>query len=102
MKVEMIPRLRPRRGGEVKEGNVYTNPHGRPFYKVVVGIIPASYSNRARWNNIVMVHVDSLGQVVGSSNQPEKYVSEHQDHVGVVRNMPALKIEWLGEKEPKT
>lgn len=95
MKVEMVPQLKPRRGGQVLVGNVYTNPHGRPFYKVVVGIIPPEYSNRARWNNIVMLHIDSTGNIVGASTQPTKYVSEHQDHVGTVRNMPSLKIEWL-------
>ena len=94
MKIEMVPEIKPRRGGAVKVGNVYTNPHGRPFYKVVMGIIDPSWSNRARFNNIVMLHVNSLGQIVGSSVQPELYVREHQDHVGTVRSMPSLKIEW--------
>lgn len=95
MKVQMVPRLHPRRGGEVVEGNVYTNPHGRAFYKVVMGIIPPEFSNRAKYNNVVMMHVDSTGHIVGASVQPMIYVSEHQDLVGVVRNMPSLKIEWL-------
>ena len=95
MRVEMMPKLHPRRGSEVKEGNVYTNPHGRNFYKVVMGIIPPEFSNRARYNDIVMLHVDSGGNVVGASVQPKIYVSEHQDLVGIVRNMPPLKIEWL-------
>jgi len=99
MKVEMIPALKPRRGGKVKEGNVYTNPHGRNFYKVVMGIIPPEWSNRARYNNIVMLHVSSTGQIVGASVQPETYVCNHQDLVGTVKNMPALKIEWLKENE---
>ena len=99
MKIEMIPQIRPRRGGEVKVGNVYTNPHGRPFYKVVLGIIPADWSRSSRWNNIVMVHVTALGEIVGASVQPTKYVSEHQDHVGTVRDMPTLKIEWLQSED---
>jgi hypothetical protein len=101
MKVEMLPRLHPRRGGKVKVGHVYTNPHGRPFYKVVVGLVPDSYRSRGTWNNVVMLHIDSLGNVVGCSNQPELYVSEHQDHVGIVKNEFTLKIEWLSEKERK-
>lgn len=95
MKVEMIPRIHPRRGGEVKVGNVYSNPHGRPFYKVVLGIIPATWGRGRNWNNIVMMHITSLGEVVGASVQPTLYVSEHQDHVGIIRHMPTLKIEWL-------
>jgi hypothetical protein len=98
MKVEMIPQIHPRRGGEVKVGNVYTNPHGRPFYKVVLGIVPESWGRSARYNCIVMVHVTSLGEIVGASVQPKVYVSEHQDHVGTVRNMPTLKIEWLKDE----
>ncbi len=101
MKVEMLPKLAPRRGGEVKEGNVYTNPHGRAFYKVVMGIIPPEYSNRARYNNVVMLHVDSTGHIVGASVQPRIYVSEHQDHVGIVKSMPTLKIEWLEVKNAR-
>lgn len=98
MRVEMIPRLSPRRGGPVKVGNVYTKPHGRPFYKVVVGIIPESYRGRAKWNNIVMLHVDALGNICGASCQPTIYVSNHQDHVGTVKNLPTLKIEWLSKE----
>lgn len=97
MKVEMIPPIFPRRGGEVKEGNVYTNPHGRPFYKVVIGLVPPDWGRSGRWNNVVMVHVTSTGQIVGASCQPKTYVSNHQDLVGVVKSMPTLKIEWLKE-----
>jgi hypothetical protein len=95
VKVEMVPQLHPRRGGEVKVGHVYSNPHGRPFYKVVLGIVPETWGRSKTFNNIVMLHVTSLGEVVGSSCQPQLYVSEHQDHVGIVKNMPTLKIEWL-------
>lgn len=94
MKVSMIPQLSPRRGGKVCEGNVYTNPHGRNFYKVVMGIIPPEFSNRAKYNNVVMIHVSSTGQIVGASVQPHIYVSEHQDLVGTAI-IPDLKIKWL-------
>jgi hypothetical protein len=49
MKVEMIPRLHPRRGGEVKVGNVYTNPHGRPFYKGDVPGLDRRSPRGLRW-----------------------------------------------------
>jgi hypothetical protein len=99
VKVEMVPKLHPRRGGKVEVGNVYANPHGRPFYKVVLGIIPDAWGRRKPFNNVVMLHVASLGEIVGCSCQPTLYISEHQDHVGLVKNMPTLKIEWLREKE---
>lgn len=95
MKIEMMPKLKPRRGGEVKVGNVYINPHGRPFYKIVLGLIPPDWGRRAKFNNVVCLHVTSTGEVVGASCNPQLYVSEHQDLVGEVRNMPSLKIEWL-------
>lgn len=96
----MIPQLRPRRGGPVKVGNVYANPTGR-FYKVVIGIIPKDFGRREKFANIAMLHIDSLGRVCGAACQPEGYVQNHQDPVGVVKNMPSLKIEWLPEKETK-
>ncbi len=94
MKIEMSPKLHPRRGGEVKVGNVYANPHGKNFYKIVVGIP----TQAQRWNNVVCLHVDTSGNVVGASCSPKLYVSEHQDLVGFVNNMPSLKIEWLKEE----
>lgn len=96
MKVEMIPQIKPRRGGPVKEGNVYTNPHGPGYYKVVMGIIPDTWRKTGRnWNKIVLLHISSLGEIVGASCQPETYVCNHQDLVGIVKHMPSLKIEWL-------
>lgn len=98
MKVSMTPKLHPRRGAEVEVGNVYINPHGRPFYKVVLGKVPSDWGRNGKWNNIVMLHITSTGDIVGASCQPTKYVSEHQDLVGKVKNMPELKIEWLPER----
>lgn len=96
----MDPMIRPHRGGEVKVGNVYTNPHGKSFYKVVVGIVDTStVRGRRPWNNVVCLHINISGDVVGSSNQPVTYVSEHQDLIGFVKDMPSLKIEWLTEKQ---
>lgn len=90
MKVEMTPTLHPQRGGEVKEGNVYSNAHGR-FYKIVVGL----KGNGRGYRNVVCIHVDIMGDVVGCSTNPATYISEHQDLVGVIKEMPNLKIEWL-------
>ena len=97
MKVHMHPTIEPRRGGEVLVGNVYTNKHGRPYYKMVVGIIERE-GNRP-WNNVVMLHVDATGRICGSSNQPIVYVKDHQDLMGRVAQMPDLDIEWLKEGE---
>ena len=97
MNVKMHPNISPRRGGEVVIGNVYTNRHGRPYYKIVMGIIVRD--NNRPWNNVVMLHVDATGQICGSSNQPHKYVQDHQDLMGKVVAMPELDIEWLKEPE---
>lgn len=83
------------RGGEVKVGNVYTNPHGKNVFKVVVGICKTSASGRTPFNNVVLLDVTHDGSIVRGHNEPESYVREHQDLVGTVTNMPHLKIEWL-------
>lgn len=93
MKITMKPTIHPRRGAEVLVGNVYSNPHGKSYFKVVLGIVQRQGTRP--WNNVVMLHVDATGRIVGSSNQPIVYVSEHQDLVGRVRDMPELKISWL-------
>jgi hypothetical protein len=94
MKVKALAPTAFRRGGEVKIGNVYTNPHGRPHYKIVLGIIIRD--NRARpYNNIVLYKVFADGSCAGASVEPEAYVRDHQDLVGTVTNMPTLNIEWL-------
>ena len=85
-----------RRGGEVKVGNVYTNPHGKNIFKIVVAIVPDRARSRGRpWNNIVLLDVYHDGTIVRGHNEPESYIREHQDLVGRVVNMPHLKIEWL-------
>lgn len=96
MKIDMVPQLNPTRGGSVKVGNVYTNPHGK-FYKIVVAIVTPEHSinHGSRFNNVVMLHISTSGHIVGSSNQPMQYISQHQDLVGIVKSMPTLKIEWL-------
>lgn len=96
MKVEMQPRLAPRRGSAPKEGNVYVAKWGR-YYKIVLGIVKRD-GNRP-WSNIVMLHVDSLGEICGCSREPEIYVQNHQDLVGRVVKMPTFKIEWLKGNE---
>lgn len=96
----MVPQFHPRRGGEVKVGNVYTNPHGKNFYKIVVGMVVREFDRRP-WNNVIMLHVNTAGEIVGSSNQPLTYISEHQDLVGIVKVMPSLKIEWFSQKEKR-
>lgn len=84
------------RGGPVEVGNVYTNPHGRAFYKIVLGKNEqVTNGSRRRWNNIVMIHVNVKGEVIGCAAQPETYVSEHQDLIGRIKNMPTLKVEWI-------
>ena len=82
-----------RRGEEVKIGNVYSNEKFR-YWRIVVGIFDETTHGRKPWNCIVCLHVDINGAIVGSSNQPKKYMSEHQDLVGFVKDMPSMKIEW--------
>lgn len=94
MKVELDPKITVHRGGEVKIGNVYSNPKFR-YWRIVVGIIKYKGIGRDRWNNVVCIHVDIDGDIVGASCQPQKYMSEHQDLVGFVKQMPSMKIEWL-------
>lgn len=94
MKVILDPTITVHRGGEVKVGNVYSNPKFR-YWRIVVGIIPPVEIGRSRWNNVVCIHVDIDGNIVGASCQPTRYMSEHQDLVGHVKTMPSMKIEWL-------
>lgn len=96
MKITLDPKIIVHRGGMVKVGNVYSNPKFR-YWRIVVGIIKDDGTRRSRWNCVVCIHVDINGDIVGSSNQPIKYMSEHQDFVGIVKHMPSMKIEWLRE-----
>ena len=89
MKIELPKPIDLRRGVEPEVGMVYQNPHGRPFYKLVVGI-----TDQKRYNRVVMIHVNALGEVVGASTAPVVYVRDHHDLVGRVKDMPSLKIEW--------
>lgn len=98
MKVTISPQLFPRRGGDVEVGNVYSNDHSR-FFRIVVGIIEDKHKSRKTWNNVVCLHVDATGDIVGASCQPTLYVREHQDLVGKATIMPAMKIEWLRKQE---
>lgn len=98
MKVEISPQLRPHRGGPVELGNVYQNRRGSSrFFRVVVGVV--KQENRHPWNNVVCIHVDNYGNVVGCSTNPYNYVKDHQDLIGKVAKMPTLKIEWIKEDE---
>jgi hypothetical protein len=99
MKAIITNMTAPRRGAEPEVGNVYQNPHGRPWYKIIVGIVNDPSRIRAPYNNIVMLHIDARGEIVGSSNQPTAYVRDHHDLVGKVKEMPNLKIDWFREDE---
>lgn len=101
LKVTLDPALVIHRGGEVLVGNVYSNVKFR-YWRIVVGKIGPQVSRRGRWNNIVCLHVDINGDIVGASCQPERYMSEHQDLVGKVKQMPSMKVEWLKSGEVKS
>lgn len=96
MRVELSPELVPKRGAPVVIGNVYANNRPPAFktFRIVVGINDKS-SGRTVWNNIICVHVDGGGHIVGCSATPREYVKNHWDLVGIVTEMPTLKIEWL-------
>lgn len=88
MKIEMHPEFHPRRGGEVKVGNVYAIKNGTG-YSVVIS------KDGSRYKNIIQIRVDPYGKIISAYNDPETYVREHKDLVGFVKDMPTLKIEWL-------
>ncbi len=94
MKALITPVIHPRRGGDVAEGNVYANMHGRPFYKVVIGLVVDK-----RYNNICCLHIAATGAIVGCSMQPPAYLSNHHDLVGKVKKLPDFKIDWLKEND---
>lgn len=96
MKVEINgQQLHPRRGGPVEIGNVYGNAYGKPFFRLVVGVM-ARAGDRP-WRNIVCLRLDTSGNIVGCATEPEAYVAEHQDLIGKVREMPNMKIDWFRE-----
>lgn len=96
MRVIAHPEKRARRGQDVQEGNVYTNPHGRPHYKIVLGVIPRDSLDRP-WKNVVLLKVFADGSLAGCAMEPSSYVRDHQDLVGRVMDMPQLKIEWFND-----
>lgn len=93
MKIEMIPTT-PRRGGPAAVGNVYSNVHGQNVLKIALAVIERDKWDKP-WKNVVLLRVDLTGRIVGCGMEPAEYVSEHQDHVGVVAELPTLKVEWL-------
>lgn len=96
MKVEINgQQIHPRRGAPVEVGNVYGNAYGKPFFRLVVGIVER-VGDRP-WKNIVCIRLDTAGNIVGCANEPETYVREHQDLIGKVHDMPNMKIDWFRE-----
>ena len=93
MKVEIV-KTTPRRHGEVEVGNVYSNVHGQNVFKIVLAIVERNKWEKP-WKNVVLIKVNVAGEIVGCSMEPYLYLSEHQDHVGVVKELPDLKVEWL-------
>lgn len=97
MHVEISPRLYAHRGGDVEVGNVYSNDHSR-YFRVVIAVAGLR-KGRVPWNNVVCIHVDATGDVIGASCQPIRYMQEHQDLIGKVKQMPSMKIEWFREED---
>jgi hypothetical protein len=87
------PMLHTYRGGPVKIGNVYTNPHGKPHFKIVLGIV--NQINHRPFKNVALLKILATGEIAGCAMEPEKYVQDHQDLIGIVEEMPTLKIKWL-------
>lgn len=99
MKAIIEPKLAPRRGGKVEVGNVYTNVHaGGRYYRLVVSLDGKRMLSGGKiFNHVICLHIDALGSIIGCSSQPYNYMSEHQDLIGKVKNLPDFKIEWLKE-----
>jgi len=93
MKVEIV-KTTPRRCGKVEVGNVYSNVHGQNVFKIAVAVVPRDKWEKP-WKNVVLLRVNIAGDIVGCGMEPQEYMSEHQDHVGVVKELPNLKVEWL-------
>lgn len=92
IKIEMPPDIKPVRGAPVKEGGIYTNRHTM-YFRLVLAVVPTTRDRP--YNNVVCLHINVLGEIVGSSNQPEVYMSNHMDLVGVCEAIPTLEIKWL-------
>ena len=90
MKVTVPNEYIPRRGAKVNPGGVYYKRQGNPFFRIVLAIV--EQVRERPYNNVAMLHVDATGAVVGCSMQPDRYVQDHMDLIGIVENMPELKI----------
>lgn len=95
MKVDISPRKLIHRHSPVEGGNVYSNAHAR-FFRIIIAIVPDTIRKR-NWNNVVCIHVDATGEIVGTSMQPMLYIKEHQDLCGKIVDMPSMKVEWFDE-----
>ncbi len=75
MRVEISPRLFPKRGGAVVIGNVYANNRPPAFknYRIGVGLL---YQTR-NYNNTPCVHVTATIDLVGCGEQQSNYVRVH-------------------------
>lgn len=93
MKFKIQPKIVPRRGTPVVEGNVYANRKGQNYFDVVIAILKRDGDRP--WNNVCILRVDIHGNLRGVRQEPERYVSEHKDLVGKVKEIPALEIEWF-------
>lgn len=103
MKVHMHPQRRPLRGHPVEVGNVYVGKGSR-HYHIVVSVIPRvkdKWNNEGPWNNVISLHVNALGEIVGASKDPEGYVSDHRDLIGKALDLPDFTVQWLEDGEVK-
>lgn len=94
MQIQVTPRLKARRGVEVKVGHVYATKQGINGYFVVVGVSHPGKNERP-FNNVHMVRFAMTGDIVGCKSEPEAYVQNHKDLVGEIKDgMPTLTVEW--------
>lgn len=98
MKIKAPTPYLPRRGSPVAPGNVYSHRGGRPYFRIVLGLVE---KQRERpFNNCVCLHVAGNGELMGCSMQPERYLSEHNDLVGKVDgDLPTISFHFLTEGE---
>lgn len=98
MKIQIPDPYTPRRGDPVVPGNVYTHKGGKPYFRLVLAVVTRVYDKP--WNNVVAIHVDGTGAIVGCSMNPERYLSEHNDLVGKVEGeLPTIKFNFLKETD---
>ena len=94
MKVKVPDPYTPTRGAPVVPGNVYSHRSGRPYFRIVLGLVE---KHRDRpFNNAICLHVAGNGELVGCSMQPHRYLSEHNDLVGKVDGeLPTIAFHFL-------